>query len=85
MESDAEKFVPERASQQLQICIDQNKYMLPEKENADSLQHWDGGDDDDTEDLQIYDSLEVLAHSQVKKNPRRDQKIKTNNMWVCQI
>lgn len=73
MESDAENFVPERASQQLQICIDQNKYIVPEKENADSLQHWDGEDDDanddDIEDLQIYDSLEVLAHSQIKKNP----------------
>lgn len=59
MESDAENFVPE--------------YIVPEKENADSLQHWDGEDDDanddNIEDLQIYDSLEVLAHSQIKKNP----------------
>lgn len=73
MESDAENFVPERASQLLQICTDQNKCRLNENENADDIQHWDGEDDDanddDTEDLQIYDSLEVLAHFQVKKNP----------------
>lgn len=68
MKSDAENFVPERASQHLQICVDQNKYILPEEENADSLQHWDGEDDYSSDD-----SLDVLARSHVKKNPYPSQ------------
>lgn len=73
-ESDTESLAQERAYQhRLHMCIEQNKYILPGKENADSLQHGDGEDEDtnedETEDLQVYDSLEEVAHPHAKRNP----------------
>lgn len=70
VESDTESLAQERAYQhRLHMCIEQNKYILPGKENADSLQHGDGEDEDETEDLQVYDSLEEVAHPHAKRNP----------------
>ncbi|XP_040005529.1 jhy protein homolog isoform X3 [Xiphias gladius] len=75
-ESDTKSLDQERAYQkQLQMRIghhDQNKYILPQKENADSLQQGDGEDeasnDDETEDVQVYDSLEVASNPHAKRN-----------------
>lgn len=54
------------------MSINQNKYFLPQKQNADSLQHGDGKDEDatfdETEDLNVYDSLEVVAPPHAKWN-----------------
>ncbi|KAM8741639.1 jhy protein homolog isoform 2-T2 [Acanthopagrus schlegelii] len=74
MESNTENLAQEMAyQQQLPMSIDQNKYILPQKENADSLQHGDGKDEDatdeETEDLHVYDSLEVVAPPHTKWNP----------------
>ncbi len=76
VESDTESLTQERAyQQQLQMCIghdDQNKHILLQKENAGTLQHGDGEDEDandDETDLQMYDSLEVAAHPHAKRNP----------------
>lgn len=74
MESNTENLAQEIAyQQQLPMSIDQNKYILPQKENADSLQHGDGKDEDatdeETEDLHVYDSLEVVAPPHTKWNP----------------
>lgn len=75
VESDTESLAQEKASQQrLQMCIVQNKHILPGKENANSLHYGDGGDEDanekETEDLQVYDSLEVVVHAHAKRIPR---------------
>ncbi|XP_019941172.2 jhy protein homolog [Paralichthys olivaceus] len=71
-ESDTESVIHERAyQQQLRMQIDrhdQNKYTLPEKENAELLQG-DEEDEDDTADLQVYDSLEVTSKLHTKRNP----------------
>ncbi|KAI3373174.1 hypothetical protein L3Q82_006368 [Scortum barcoo] len=76
VESDTESLAQEKAyQQQLKMCIghsDQNKYILPQKENVDTLYHGDGEDEDvndDETDPQVYDSLEVTAHPHDKKNP----------------
>ncbi|XP_037604119.1 jhy protein homolog isoform X2 [Sebastes umbrosus] len=77
VESDTESLAHERVyQQQLQMRIgrhDQNKPILPQKENADSLQQRDGEDEDATdeeiEDHQIYDSLDVAAHPHGKRKP----------------
>ncbi|XP_044078909.1 jhy protein homolog [Siniperca chuatsi] len=76
VESDTESLAQERAyQQQLHMCIrhhDPNKYILPQRGDADSLQHGDRGEDanvDETEDLQVYDSLEVAALPHAKRNP----------------
>lgn len=46
---------------------------MPQRDNTDSLQHGDGEDedanDDETEDLQVYDSLEEVVHPHAKRNP----------------
>ncbi|XP_051257486.1 jhy protein homolog isoform X1 [Dicentrarchus labrax] len=74
VESDTESLAQERAyQQQLQMSVDQNKYTPPQKENADNLQHADGenedANDDATEDLQVYDSLEQIAHPEARRDP----------------
>ncbi|XP_035034698.1 jhy protein homolog [Hippoglossus stenolepis] len=70
-ESDTERLAQERAyQQQLQMHIghlDQNT----EKENAESLLQ--GDDEDDTEDLQVYDSLDVASNLHTKRNPALQQ------------
>lgn len=67
VESDTESLAQEKASQQ-------NKHTLPAKAKADSFHYGDGEDDDaneeETEDLQVYDSLEVVAYSHAKRIPR---------------
>ncbi|XP_031166536.1 jhy protein homolog isoform X2 [Sander lucioperca] len=83
VESDTESLAQERAyhqQQQLQMptgCHDQHKYILPQKENADSLQQGDGEDqyanDDETEALQVCDSLDVAAHPHANRNPTLSQ------------
>ncbi|XP_039633054.1 jhy protein homolog isoform X3 [Perca fluviatilis] len=83
VESDTESLAQERAyqqQQQLQMPAgrhDQNKYILPQKENADSLQRGDGEDeyanDVETEDLQVCDSLDVAAHPHANRNPTLSQ------------
>ncbi|TKS83818.1 hypothetical protein D9C73_017931 [Collichthys lucidus] len=67
VESDTESLAQERAYR----STDQIKYTLPQKEmTADSLQHGeDGEDEDESEHLQVYDSLEVGAHLRAKRNP----------------
>ncbi|CAK6971676.1 jhy protein homolog [Scomber scombrus] len=77
VELDTESLAQERAyQQQLQMRIghhDPNKYILPQKENTNMLQQGDGEDDDvsddESKDRLVYDSLEVAAHSRIKKNP----------------
>ncbi|XP_076606583.1 jhy protein homolog [Chaetodon auriga] len=72
VESDTESLAQERAyQQQLQMCIHQNKYILPHKEHADSLQHGDGEEEEanETEEPQIYDSLDEATHLDAKRNP----------------
>ncbi|XP_029923979.1 jhy protein homolog [Myripristis murdjan] len=75
-ESDTESLAQERAYQQ-QLhrrigCYDQINSKPPQEENADNLQQGDwqdnDADEDGEEDLQVYDSLEVAAHSFVKRN-----------------
>lgn len=62
VESDTESLAQERAyQQQLQM---HTKYILPQKENADVLQH-EYADEDD----QVYDSLEVAVHPHAKTIP----------------
>ncbi|XP_078122818.1 jhy protein homolog [Sander vitreus] len=83
VESDTESLAQERAyQQQQQLPIptgrhDQNKNILPQKENADSLQQGDGEDeyanDDATEALQVCDSLDVAAHPHANRNPTLSQ------------
>ncbi|XP_040907199.1 jhy protein homolog [Toxotes jaculatrix] len=75
-ESDTESLAQEKAyQQQLQMRIDsdQNKYALPQEESSGSFQQGDGqyGDvnDDETGDLQVYDSLEVASNPHAKRNP----------------
>lgn len=62
VEPDPEQLTQERVQQQqLQIHIgyhDQYKYKRAQNENTDSLEKSD--DEDETEDLPVYDSLEVL-------------------------
>ncbi|KAL7389344.1 hypothetical protein ABVT39_002123 [Epinephelus coioides] len=77
VESDTESLAQERVYQkQLQMRIghhDQIKYIQPQKENTDSLQlgeeEDDNSNDDETEDLQVYDSLDVATHPHAKRNP----------------
>lgn len=75
VESDTESLAQERVYQkQLQMRIghhDQIKYIQPQKENTDSLRlgEDDNSNDDETEDLQIYDSLDVATHPHAKRNP----------------
>uniref|UniRef100_G3Q9L6 Junctional cadherin complex regulator n=1 Tax=Gasterosteus aculeatus aculeatus TaxID=481459 RepID=G3Q9L6_GASAC len=65
----------ERTSrQQLEMCIghhDQNKYTLRCKQKADCLQQRDedGFSDDETEDCQLYDSLDAASHNHAKCTP----------------
>ncbi|XP_032388945.1 jhy protein homolog isoform X2 [Etheostoma spectabile] len=83
VESDTESLAQERAyqqQQQLQMPIgrhDQNKYILPQKENADSLQQGhkeaEYANDNKTEDLQVCDSLDVAAHPHANRNPTLSQ------------
>ncbi|XP_054873238.1 jhy protein homolog [Amphiprion ocellaris] len=72
VESDTRGLAQERAFQeQLQLGHhDQIKFIWYQKENAESLQQGDHGDEDAEEEneyLHLYDSLEV--HPQDKKNP----------------
>ena len=77
LESDTESLAQERDyQQQLQLRIghqDPNKYILPQKENTDMLQQGDEEDDDvsddESKDRLVHDSLEVAAHSRIKRNP----------------
>ncbi len=66
MKSDTESLTQKKV--QLQMCINQDKYLMLQQEKADSLKHQDGEDEganyDQSEDLQIYDSLEDVAHPQ---------------------
>lgn len=60
--------------ERLQMCIKPNKYTLPGKKNADSLQREDGEDkkdsnEDEIDDFQVYDSIKVVTHSHAKRNP----------------
>ncbi|XP_053298178.1 jhy protein homolog isoform X2 [Pleuronectes platessa] len=76
-ESDTERLAQERAYQhQLQMHVghhDQNKYALPEKENAESLLQGEEEDEDDTEDLHVYDSLDVASNLHTKRGPALQQ------------
>ncbi|XP_060941345.1 jhy protein homolog [Limanda limanda] len=76
-ESNTERLAQERAyQQQLQMHIghhDQNKYALPEKENAESLLHGEEEDEDDTEDPHVYDSLDVASNLHTKRSPALQQ------------
>ncbi|XP_051793502.1 jhy protein homolog isoform X1 [Acanthochromis polyacanthus] len=72
VKSDTRGLAQERAiQQQLQLSHhDQVKFIWSQKENADSLQQGDHGNEDAEEEneyLHLYDSLEV--HPQDKKNP----------------
>ncbi|KAM6983471.1 jhy protein homolog [Tautogolabrus adspersus] len=77
VESDTESLAQERAyQQQLQMNIshhDENKYMLLQQENDDSLLSGDRDDEDtndgDIEYLHVYDSLEEAAHIRAKRSP----------------
>ncbi|XP_029304261.1 jhy protein homolog isoform X2 [Cottoperca gobio] len=77
VESDTESLAQEKAyQQQLQMhigCHDQKNNILSQKKYADSLQQAYGEDedanDDETEALQVYDSLDVAAHHYAKWNP----------------
>ncbi|XP_068577539.1 jhy protein homolog [Cebidichthys violaceus] len=71
VESDTESLAHERTYQlQLQMRNDQNKYTLPEKKNAERLnEDEDACNDDETEDHQVYDSLDVAAHPHDKHTP----------------
>nr|XP_020476270.1 uncharacterized protein LOC109972023 isoform X1 [Monopterus albus] len=76
VKSVSEGLAQERAYQQQHMHIgyhDQNRYVLPLKENTDNLQHFDGEDEDtsdkETEDLKVYDSLEVPSHPPAKRHP----------------
>ncbi|XP_042355557.1 jhy protein homolog [Plectropomus leopardus] len=77
VESDTESLAQERAyQQQLQKRIgyhNQNKHILTQQENTDSFQQGDGenknASDDKTEDLQVYDSLDVAADPHAERNP----------------
>ncbi|XP_071317277.1 jhy protein homolog isoform X2 [Trachinotus anak] len=74
-DSDTESLAQERAyQQQLQNRLghhDQNKHMLPQQENAASLQQGDGEHEyaNDEEDLQVYDSLEVASNPHARRKP----------------
>ncbi|XP_072230512.1 LOW QUALITY PROTEIN: jhy protein homolog [Leuresthes tenuis] len=65
--SDTESLAQERAFQHHQI-----KFVLSEEENAHIVMYRDGRNqaakEDETEDLEVYDSLEVAAHPQTKNN-----------------
>ncbi|XP_071761384.1 jhy protein homolog [Centroberyx gerrardi] len=75
-ESDTESLAQERAYQhelQRRIgCQGQTNGIQSQEENADSLQRGDREEedvnDDEKEDLQVYDSLEVAAHPLFKRN-----------------
>ncbi|XP_054482419.1 jhy protein homolog [Anoplopoma fimbria] len=75
VESDTESLAHEKAyQQQLQMDIghhDRNKNTLPHKKNADGLQHRDEDacNDDDTEDHQVYDSLDAAVDPRAKRTP----------------
>ncbi|XP_031733512.1 jhy protein homolog isoform X2 [Anarrhichthys ocellatus] len=72
VESDTESLAHERTyQQQLQMRNDQIKYTLPEKKNAEGLQQGDEDacNDDETEDHQVYDSLDTAAHPHDKHTP----------------
>lgn len=68
--SDTESLALERA--QLQKCIDQNKYIVTQKERGESLRHGDRQDEDvdydETEDFQLYDSLDKIAHPHMRNS-----------------
>lgn len=72
VEPDTESLIQERNYQQeLQMPIgyhDQNKYKLSQKENTGNLEQGNDQDEDETEDLHVYDSLEVESHSHAKRN-----------------
>ncbi|XP_034745425.1 jhy protein homolog isoform X2 [Etheostoma cragini] len=78
VESDTESLAQERAYQQQQLqmpigCHDQNKYILSQEENADSLQQGRGEAEYTNEDLQVCDSLHVAAHPLANRNPTLSQ------------
>uniref|UniRef100_A0A673A8W5 Uncharacterized protein n=1 Tax=Sphaeramia orbicularis TaxID=375764 RepID=A0A673A8W5_9TELE len=74
VESDTESLAQERAyQQQLQMRLSQHgrtESVHLNNEDADSLQEeeYEDSDDNEAQDLQAYDSLEVAAQPQVKKN-----------------
>ncbi|XP_018548058.1 jhy protein homolog isoform X1 [Lates calcarifer] len=78
VESDTESLAQERAYQQQligqHIGQHQDKYILLQKksENTDSLQQGEeeseDANDDQTEDLQLYDSLEVASNTHTNRN-----------------
>ncbi|XP_020501690.2 jhy protein homolog [Labrus bergylta] len=72
VESDTESLAQERAyQQQVQMNIshhDENKYMVLQQENDDSLLSGDTNDGD-IEYLHVYDSLEEATHSRAKRSP----------------
>lgn len=72
VESNAEGLTQERPYQQrLQMCVKQNNPKVPREENVYNLLHEqeeEDANDNETKDLQIYDSLEVEAHPCYKRN-----------------
>ncbi|XP_035482669.1 jhy protein homolog isoform X2 [Scophthalmus maximus] len=68
-ECDAESPAQERAHQHQLRHRDRHRYPLPVKENLESLQQGDGEEGDETEDLHIYDSLELASNPRAKRSP----------------
>ncbi|KAK5859278.1 hypothetical protein PBY51_003357 [Eleginops maclovinus] len=79
--SDTESLAQERAYQQQlhmhMIRHNQNKYTLPQKQNADSSQQGyqedEDASDDEAEGVQVVDSLNVAEHHHAERSPALTQ------------